>query len=524
MMDLRTKVLVLRMSAVMAVAMGCGTADRRNEAMGFDAQVDFDTKVDSETKVDSKTVDSVVVTDSNKEVVTDSSMETNGNSKTDTNADSAPDSSVAVDLPGQMNADTDTKVTGPLLPPHGAVGTCADVTLGILLESPPVLKGTGKLQLHDGSGAVVESFSKALPVARTVAGKAYNVNPIQIIGNGIYFLPTKPLKYGETYSVTVDEGMIADDQGNPFSVSADKWRFTVRASKPTVGNSLTVAADGNGDYCTLQGALDSIPKDHASQVTLKIKNGVYPGLVVIEKSNVIFQGSDRFKTILANRNSGIMSVENIKSSRMAYLVEANDITFDNLTLWNTYPQESKEPETRWAESLTVEKDSKRIFLNQVELKSHQDTLMIDQGAQVYIKDSRIFGDIDFVWGSGSLYCENCELTSTASGHSITQARTAAGTNGFAFVNCKLTRNDRSIEKTTLGRRMGFMEGNVAYINCQMDEHIIGWSDTSNRSWEYGNTRIADGAALKFTGEQLATGEAKLAATTSALNWLGWSPI
>lgn len=142
-----------------------------------------------------------------------------------------------------------------------------------------------------------------MPATRAVAGQDYNVNPIQIIGNGVYFLLRKPLQYGQAYSVTVDNGMLADETGNAFSIGADGWSFPVRAAAPTSGPTSTVASDGSGDYCTIQGALDAIPSANASRRTLNISNGAYPGLMAIEKDQVTLRGTGRLETILANSNS-----------------------------------------------------------------------------------------------------------------------------------------------------------------------------------------------------------------------------
>jgi len=212
------------------------------------------------------------------------------------------------------------------------------------------------------------------------------------------------------------------------------------------------------------------------------------------------------------------SRENV--DRMAYLISANDITFDSLTLWNTFPYDNSV--ARQAEAIVVNKNAKRIFINNSEVRSFQDTIMVDTGGQLYIKESRIWGDIHYVWGYGTIYCENSELTTHKGGSSITVARNGADTLGFAFVNCRLTREESS-QMSFLGATHGYDDGNVAFINCQIGDHIVGWEDVSKRDWEYGNTKLSDGSPVTFNGIQLSDGDPNLAKTASAQSWLGWAP-
>jgi pectinesterase len=59
---------------------------------------------------------------------------------------------------------------------------------------------------------------------------------------------------------------------------------------------ITVAKDGSGDFSTVQEAINSVPADNASYVTIYIKNGVYQEHVLIDKSYLALIGEDREKT------------------------------------------------------------------------------------------------------------------------------------------------------------------------------------------------------------------------------------
>ena len=51
--------------------------------------------------------------------------------------------------------------------------------------------------------------------------------------------------------------------------------------------TITVSKDGNGDYSTVQAALDAVPEGNQKPITIFIRKGVYKEVVVIDarKSN-----------------------------------------------------------------------------------------------------------------------------------------------------------------------------------------------------------------------------------------------
>lgn len=425
-----------------------------------------------------------------------------------------------------------TVPSGPLAamtmtPSNGAVNVCGDAILSITFNKPPVLKETGKVIIYNAAspGTPVETIeSPGTLVTRAISGESFKMYPMTVIENTAYVLVRAgALDYGQTYYVTVDAGLITDGEGTSFSITGNNtWRFTTKSTKPSVtATAFTIAADGSGDLCTVMGAIDLIAAGNTTPRTLHIKNGQYPGLVDIHgKHNILLRGEDRFKTNLSHRNTEKMNTN--KSYRMAYKVKkANDIVFENLTITNTTPAGGDGVQ---AEAITIEGNAQRIILTNVELKSYQDTFMADEGTQVYVKNSKIWGDTDFFWGGGTVYFDTCELMTRESGHQITNARTSAGANGFAFVNCKLTREFSDISNTSLGQTHGALDGNVAYINCRIDEHITGWKNLAKRDWEYGNTNLAGSEPKKFNGIQLTPDSPELALTSSPEKWLGWKPV
>ena len=104
---------------------------------------------------------------------------------------------------------------------------------------------------------------------------------------------------------------------------------------------IVVAADGSGNFRTIQEALNSIPKDNAHTIVILIKNGIYHEKVFIVKRFVTLVGEDRDSTRIifaelreewSNNHHGSdwgSAVVNIDSS-------STDITIANLTIHNNY--------------------------------------------------------------------------------------------------------------------------------------------------------------------------------------------
>jgi pectin methylesterase-like acyl-CoA thioesterase len=336
---------------------------------------------------------------------------------------------------------------------------------------------------------------------------------LDVVFNTVVFHPKAKLEYGKTYTITVDQGMITDSAGNSFSVTkADDWSFTVRAQQPGAAAAYNLAADGSGDFCSIEGVLQALPDSAASARVVTVKEGVYPGIVRMKDSNVHFVGAGIDQSVFAQKNAVTMN-----SSREGIVLTGNDVTFENMTIFNTYLLDGSGQQ---AEALYVQTSSQRVFLNNVHLRGQQDTLRVD-GPSVYMKGGKISGSTDPLWGYGGFYCDGCELTSRSSGHAFIVARS---TKGFAVSNCKVTKESAAVKGSYLAQvHDGAEPGKIVYANCKIDNHVVGWRAPVNSAWyEYNNTDLS-GKAVSFEGTKLTADSAVLKAASSAQGWLGWSP-
>ena len=167
------------------------------------------------------------------------------------------------------------------------------------------------------------------------------------------------------------------------------------------------------------------------------------------------------------------------------------------------------------------------MLNQVNLKSFQTRYCCrvrTNNMGGFVTDSYIEGDVDFVWGNGSAYFQNCELKMVSSNGIYTQIRNVQGKSGNVFVNCRLT-SAAGITGGFLGRIDPgvFPFSQVVYINCAMGPHVlpVGWrldntpTAPNVQFWEYNSTDL-NGAPLDVS--QRASFSRQLTATEAA-QWI-----
>lgn len=443
-----------------------------------------------------------------------------------------------------------SSMTGtPAFPADSAANVCVDTLLSITFSQTPGVGTTGKINIYDASnpGTPVDTLdmSGGNLQLRTIGGISLNAYNILIQGNTATIYPhAGVLTTGKTYYVTMDPGVIVDSSGAYFTGIANStaWQFTTKSSGPANPADLVVAADGSGDFCTVQGAIDSVPGNNTTPTTINIHDGVYTEIDRVNtKNDITFIGQDRHQTVIIYANNN--NINGSTTTRPMFGVnEANNIAIENLTLTNSTPLGGSQ-----AEALLVNL-AKQFMVLYCDLDSYQDTLLVNQsGDQAYVQDSYIQGNTDYIWGSGTLYVTNTILMDLTSGSHLTQARTAQNTNGFAFVNCRILGITNGTVNCDLGRDGGssgntpeFPYGQVAYINCAMDTNVIipaGWilgsgssqgPDTANlRFWEYESVDtngilVPTGARVPWSLEL--DGATATNDVQNVTNWLyGWQP-
>ena len=311
---------------------------------------------------------------------------------------------------------------------------------------------------------------------------------------------------------------------------------------------ITVAADGTGDYRSIQGAINSIPDSSDFPRHIFIKNGTYTEKIYIEKSNIILEGQDRQKTIIiASIARDEWRCGHADDWGVATInVGANDLTLRNLTITNNFGFDYKE-RSLWCASDTaadktkkLKKDGHQMALRTMNMATRMkavnchfksfggDTVSpweINNGMW-YFKDCIMEGGVDFYCPRGWAWAENCRFLAHTGPAAIWHDGSGSPDSKTVLINCSFD----GYEGFLLGRY--HREAQFYLVNCKFSKNMrdsaiylvptpnkIQWG---KRIYYYNCTR--DGAKqFSWYANNLPTG---LKAEDITVNWVfgdRWKP-
>jgi pectin methylesterase-like acyl-CoA thioesterase len=394
----------------------------------------------------------------------------------------------------------------------GTSHACVDTPLTITFPSAPTLGTVGAITVFNPDGTVEDSINLANPAdfTETVGGATdeagnlhyFNYYPVIITGDTATIYLHHELSYGRRYAVSVDAGVFTGEPGIT-------WRFTTTGHRvPAKAREITVDARGNGDFCTVQGAINAVSPGQPA--TIRVHQGVYTELdwVAPDKPNITVIGANRDKTIMQYANNNTLNAadttdicarqaipvhDDYNCWRSNFSDEANDFTLENITLRNTTPYGGSQAEA-------FRGNADRVTLYKVSLYSYQDTIRI-QGL-AYVADSFIAGDVDFTWGTGTVYWTHDTLESEHAGY-VSQVRNPQGQFGYVFYKDTLTAAPGVADGSVYLARIDptvYPYSQDVYIDSRMGPQInpAGWLLTAGtcatngadlQFWEYGSTTL-----------------------------------
>jgi polygalacturonase len=284
----------------------------------------------------------------------------------------------------------------------------------------------------------------------------------------------------------------------PFPPDATAPAMAVKI--PPVDHTFYVAADGTGDYYSIQQAINAIPA--SGHATISVAPGTYREVLAIDKPDIQLRSAnpDPSKTVIVNDRSAGANGGTLHSATVN--VSANNFFAENLTFENdfnrTHPQL---PEGSQALALLVTGD--RAVFHNVRVLGNQDTLYLGsqnchpdgqncKAARQFFSDSYIAGNVDFIFGDGKAAFDHCTIASTE--HSVgfitAQAKHyPSEDSGFVIDHSRLIAQPDLKGTVYLGRPWR-PYATVIYLNTEMGDQInpAGW-----REWHPGETHSLDTA-------------------------------
>ncbi len=276
----------------------------------------------------------------------------------------------------------------------------------------------------------------------------------------------------------------------------DAKKYTQHQSSATGMTTVNATVGAGETYTTIQAAIDAAPSD-ATPYYIFVKDGEYIGHVQINRANTHLIGQSREKTIISwnklhNEDGG--SVD----KNATVNVTANDVSFDNLTIRNTRIKEGQ--------ALALYTKADRIAITNCHLEGYQDTYRTGKDGQRHlIRNSKIAGRTDFIYGGGEVFFDACELNIVETGGYIIAPTHITSTYGYVFSNCTVTPKSSGMT-TYLGRPWGGANDHpqASFINTKLASGVsiypAGWVDMASlpkRFAEY-NTTDANGSAVDLS--------------------------
>ena len=322
-----------------------------------------------------------------------------------------------------------------------------------------------------------------------------------------------------------------------FAVLAAVAVATVAIARPaSAATTITVAADGSGNYTTIQAALAKA----VSGDTISVKAGTYRGQVSIPagKSGITIKGATGTATDVVITGNTPQGSSGASGSATVLNLAANT-SITGLTIANTYGS--------GIQALALYAGGDRQVYRNVRLLGFQDTFLSWGGTgskqvRQYVYKSYIEGAVDFIYGNGALVIDSTTIKSLDRGSSNNGYITAAATNATNPYGILITRSTLSgpsaAQTVALGRCWhagGASDaiGQVLVRESSLGGHIRqagAWQDMSGFSWktcrftEYQNSgsgasqgtsdrpQMSAGTAANYTAQKYLAGSD------------GWNPV
>lgn len=218
---------------------------------------------------------------------------------------------------------------------------------------------------------------------------------------------------------------------------------------------LVVAADGSGNFKTLNAAVQSIPRDNRERRVIFVKQGVYRERVRVDAACVTIRGENRSGTRLEFPVPADAPADELGRAVLDLSAAANDFVLENLTVENTHG-------VLGVHAFTILGRADRVVIQDCDVLSHgNDTLslwrgrvenapevaasvaagsrpVLRDGGRYYHRRLRVQGSVDFICPRG--WCYLADSTITQMNEGATAAMWHDGRNDadkkFVLRNCR----------------------------------------------------------------------------------------
>ncbi len=294
--------------------------------------------------------------------------------------------------------------------------------------------------------------------------------------------------------------------------------------------TINVGKDGRFEFNSIQDALNSVKEEPTvyAPLTIVIDEGIYEEEINVKLPYVVFkapEGKDAKKVVItydkANghvddpaKAKGTQQSATVTLEKSAVGFRAERITFENS--YNIGEEHAHRPQ---AQAVALVSMTDKAVFEDCRFIGRQDTLYLKGAskgkevfgdankARTYLKNCYIEGTVDYIFGDGTAYFDNCRLNMTyrENGGHYTAANTTLSNIGYVFYKCILTADssygNEPNKVVDLGRpwqgdgAYPYYGSHTAFIECVMPDSLnslgfVPWNDTTVKNkiryMEYGS--------------------------------------
>ena len=288
------------------------------------------------------------------------------------------------------------------------------------------------------------------------------------------------------------------------------------ASKYDNPDTIVVARDGTGEFRTVGEAIEVCRAFMDYHKVIYIKKGTYKEKLILPQwlQNIELCGEDRDQTIITWDDHANISMdgsywaaplkEQLKAMgerpklgtfrSFTVRVDANDITFTNLTIENNA--------ARLGQAVALHTLGDRLRFVNCRFLGHQDTVYTGMpGTRLLFDHCYIEGTTDFIFGPSTAWFEQCQIHCKANSYITAASTPKEAAFGYIFNHCTVTAAD-NVEKAYLGRPWRDY-GYTLFMHCTLPRQIRpeGW-----HHWKKEREETARYMEFENTGEGAATSQ------------------
>ncbi len=170
-----------------------------------------------------------------------------------------------------------------------------------------------------------------------------------------------------------------------------------------------VAADGSGDFKTIQAALESIPSDNRERTVVLVRIGVYQEKIRVDADFVTLRGESRDDTrIEFAQLADDFNANRDRLGRAVVNVNGDDFVMENLTATNTADVVGLHAFTMYGSP------DRTVVVDCNVLSTGADTMSLWNGGEgrYYHARCRMRGAVDFLCPRGWCYTTDCQFEGT----------------------------------------------------------------------------------------------------------------